>query len=370
MAKLLVIVSYKVFPPQMGGQKGIVFFYDHLRKYHDLVMAVSRDNGTPQTEYGIESFLFNNHRIGLNVFQIRRLIGLIKKEGVDVIIAEHSYTGWLAWILKQWTGKPFIIHSHNLEASRFRQMGKRGWKLFHHYEKWIHQKADFSFFKTEEEKKMALHDFALSEKVCAVIPYGVPIIQKNPGAAQRVRQQFNLSTEFLFYFNGTLDYLPNRLAVETIIESIDPLLQESGIDYTILISGKNLSPHLEEKIKNRQQIRYVHYVDDVNGLYQASTLFLNPVINDSGVKTKLVEALANGCKVISTHSGATGIPPLVCDQNLVTTKDGDWPAFVAAILANLGPKAADISPAFIPYFSWPYIAKKAAGYIQDVVSHA
>lgn len=354
----------------MGGQKGIVFFYDHLRQYHDLVMAISGDNETTHSDYRVEDCLYNNQRIGLNIFRINRLRRLIQTESVDAIIAEHSYTGWIAWILKKWTGKPFFIHSHNIEASRFRQMGKRSWKAFHHYEKWIHQKADFSFFKTEEEKTFALRNFALTEKACAVIPYGVPTITKNPDAAQQVRQQFDISTEFLFYFNGTLDYTPNLQAVEVILEIIDPLLQDAGIDYTILISGRNLSPHQEQKITDRQRIRYLQYVEDVNALYQASTLFLNPVINDSGVKTKLVEALANGCKVISTHSGATGIPSTVCDQNLIITKDGDWPAFVNAILSNLEPKAAEISPAFIHYFSWPYIAKKAAGYIQDVVSHA
>lgn len=370
MAKLLVIVSYKVFPPQMGGQKGIVYFYDHLQQHHNLVMAVSRDNETPETVYRVENCLFNHQRMGLNIFRINRIRNLIKQESVDVIIAEHSYTGWLAWILKKWTGKPFFIHSHNMEASRFRQMGKRSWRWFYHYEKWIHQKADFNFFKTEEDKSFALRSFALTEKKCAVIPYGVPTIPKNPAAAKQVRQQFNIGTEYLFYFNGTLDYTPNRQAVETIINTIDPHLQNAGIDYTILISGMNLSLHLQQKIKKSKNIRYLHYVEDVNVLYQASTLFLNPVINDSGVKTKLVEALANGCKVISVHSGAAGIPPGICGQNLVLTKDGDWPAFVAAIQANLSQKTVELSPTFFTYFSWPYIAKKAAGFIQDVVSHA
>jgi glycosyltransferase involved in cell wall biosynthesis len=370
MANLLVIVSYKVFPPQMGGQKGIVHFYEHLKQHHSIFMVVSSDNSLVDLGYYVENFLFNNLRIGRNMLHLRRLKNIIKKEKIEAIIAEHSYTGWIGWLLKTWTGIPLIIHSHNIEASRFRQMGKKGWKWYQRYEAWIHKRADFSFFKTEEEKNFAIRVYALQEDKCGTIPYGVNSVRMIPDAAQKIKVQYQITNEHLFYFNGTLDYAPNREAVERIIDTIHPFLQARSLDFTILISGKNLSPQLLQKIETVKNIVYLHYVDDVNLLYQASTLFLNPVINDSGVKTKLVEALTNNCTVISAKSGATGIPKDVCGPKLIITRDGDWPAFVAAMLENLSPKTNDISTGFLAYFSWPNIAKKAAHQIQAVINHA
>lgn len=370
MAKLLVIVSYKVFPPQMGGQKGIVHFYGNLSQHHEIIMVGSSDNEAETPGYRIENMLYNNHRMAFNLLRLRWLKNLIEKENIDAIIAEHSYTGWIAWLLKRLTGKPFIIHSHNIEASRFRQMGKSYWKAYLRYERWIHQKADFSFFKTREEKDYAVNKFSLPTDKCSVIPYGVSNVAIIPAAEQKLRELYHIETQFIFYFNGTLDYTPNRQAVERIVSAIDPALTKARIDYTILISGKNLCDDLQQQIKKSANILYLDYVEDVHLLYQASTLFLNAVTNDSGIKTKLVEALANGCKVVSTQSGATGIPKDLYGQKLIITPDGDWEAFVTAMLENLSKTASQLPSYFFSYFSWPEIAQKAAGRIQATIKHA
>ena len=354
----------------MGGQKGIVHFYQHLKQHHIIVMAASSDNETADPGYRVENILFNHRRMGLNLLRLARLRNIIQSEGIDAIIAEHSYTGWIAWLLKKWTGIPFMIHSHNIEASRFKQMGKKGWKWYGGYEKWIHQKADFNFFKTEDEKLFAVREFSLLPQKCGIIPYGVSLNEKIAGAEQKFQQQYNLCNQYIFYFNGTLDYAPNQKAVERIIDSINPQLIDSGIDYTILISGKNLSSRLQHKIETTANIDYMQFVDDVELVYQASTLFLNPVINDSGIKTKVVEALANGCTVISTESGATGIPKNICSQKLIVTKDGDWKAFVAAILENLSNTQTELPSFFFSYFSWPNIAQKAARQMQETINNA
>ncbi|HEV7333525.1 MAG TPA: glycosyltransferase family 4 protein [Flavisolibacter sp.] len=370
MAKLLVIVSYNVFPPHMGGQKGIVHFYEHLKQHHSIVMAVSNDNEIIDTGYPVKNILFNNRHIALNLLRLHQLKTIIKKEKIDGIIAEHSYTGWIAWLLKKWTGKPFFIHSHNIETSRFKQMGKRGWGWYRRYEKWIHQKADFNFFKTEEERQYALRSFSVSPLKCDVVPYGINRLKKITDAHKKLRQLYNVQSRYIFYFNGTLDYAPNHEAVERIINNINPLLQQSGIDFIILISGKHLSPLLLQKVKQAKTIRYIQFVENVEMIYQASTLFLNPVRNDSGVKTKLVEALANNCTVVSTKSGATGIPKALCGQKLVTTEDGDWVSFVDAVLANATNPPADMPIEFFAHFSWSNIAEKAASQIQANVNYA
>jgi glycosyltransferase involved in cell wall biosynthesis len=370
MARLLVIVSYKVFPAQMGGQKGIVHFYDHLKLQHAIRLAVSGDNEELPNSYPVDRILFTHSRMALNILRISAMRKMIRTYRINAIIAEHSYTGWMAWLLKKWTGIPFIIHSHNIECSRFRQMGRRGWKAYQHYEKWIHRKADFSFFKTEEEKQFALKAFSLSASRCDVIPYGVNRVKKVANANQKLRQKYGIRARYIFYFNGTLDYLPNQVAVEHIVNDINPLLQEAGIDYIFLISGKGLSPILQQAIQQANNLCYIGFAEDLELVYQGACLFLNPVINNSGVKTKLVEALANNCTVVSTESGATGIPKDLCGQKLVTTEDGNWHAFTNAILDMMAQAGTNVTDEFLTYFSWSNIAQKAARQIQVTINHA
>jgi glycosyltransferase involved in cell wall biosynthesis len=370
MAKLMVIVSYKVFPAQMGGQKGIVKFFLYLKKYHSIQMVASFENEVSVAYFPVEKMLYSHRKMALNIRQLFVLRKKIKKDNIDCVVAEHSYTGWMAYLLKKLTGKPFVIHSHNIEASRFRQIGKQGWKLYRHYEKWIHRKADFNFFITEEDQQVALQQFGLPKSKCAVIPYGIDEFKKVKNAENKVKALYGIESTYLFYFNGTLDYLPNTRAVENLIDSVCPLLDRKNLCYTLVISGNRLSPMLQNKIENVQNIRYLGFVDDVEMLYQASDLFLNPVINDSGVKTKVIEALANHCTVVSTESGATGIPCRLCGDKLKTAEDNDWKGFVNKMVECLNKPFKETPATFFYHFSWNNIAQKAAEKIEAISFHA
>lgn len=370
MANLAVIVSYKVFPAHMGGQKGIVLFYQYLKAHHQIFMVVSDDNEPQGVPYKIEKILHPHRRMAFNAFKLFALRRLVRQHGIQCVIAEHSYTGWMALLLRWMTGVPFVIHSHNNEASRFRQMGKRGWKQYAQYERWIHQKADFNFFKTEEENLAAISSYQLDEKRCHVVPYGIERKNIIADARDLVRSRYNITSRYIFYFNGTLDYAPNKEAVVHLVEKINPLLVSAGIDFTLLISGKWLGSGLQEKISQTTTIRYLSFVDDAGLLYGAADLFLNPVLNDSGVKTKVVEALSHHCTVMSTQSGAAGVPLHLCPQKLLTAPDGNWGEFADRIIAALQQVPAKTPDAFFAYFAWEKIAQKAASCIDDTIHHA
>src|ERR1700741_3483995 len=134
---VLGIISYKVFPAQMGGQKCVDAFYSHLAKQTKVVLAVAKENVDTKNNTGeIFSFLYH-HKWGFaNLRFVYRLSKLIKQQNIDVICIEHSYLGWLGMLLKRFTKKPFIIRSHNIEAHRFRDMHKAGWRLYALYERW------------------------------------------------------------------------------------------------------------------------------------------------------------------------------------------------------------------------------------------
>ena len=89
---LLGIVSYKIFPARLGGQKGIADFYQFLSKDSEIVLATSNDNEVSDDPiFKIYPFLFNHWKGFLNLIYIPKLIGIIRKHKVDVILIEHSY---------------------------------------------------------------------------------------------------------------------------------------------------------------------------------------------------------------------------------------------------------------------------------------
>lgn len=367
MPNVLGIVSFRVFPTHMGGQKGVAVFYQYLQKHMPVFLAVSSDN---QESPGISLFriLFPNRSMFRNVSRIKSMEQIIEKHRIDVIIAEHSYAGWMAWQLQRRTGKPFLIHSHNIESERFRKMDKWWWKLYFRYERWIHRKAGYNFFISREDQDLAIREFGLDPQKCAVVTYGIrrPEVIRDK---RSIRRELGLSTDqFICLFNGTLDYTPNIEAVQCLIEKVIPLLRLRIPGFQMIINGNRARKPLIEQMLATEGLLYTGYVPDIDLYYQAADLFLNPVLNDTGIKTKLVEALANHCTAVSTQAGASGIDRSVCGNKLHVVPDGDWNAFAEAVVsaASLPPTATP--SLFFERYGWEHISEKAAGFITKLDS--
>ena len=139
-----------------------------------------------------------------------------------------------------------MIRSHNIEAHRFRDMQRLFWQTYHSYEKYVHRKADHSFFITEEDLNYAITNWQLKPEKCTVITYGVKpeagIDTSKPVLRRRILEYFKIPTNsLLFLFNGTLNYTPNTDALHIIVYELLPRLREKKISFTIFICGSDLS---------------------------------------------------------------------------------------------------------------------------------
>jgi glycosyltransferase involved in cell wall biosynthesis len=110
-----------------------------------------------------------------------------------------------------------------------------------------------------------------------------------------------------------------------------------------------------------KNIIYGGFVDDINVYFKGADIFINPVTDGGGIKTKLVEALGYGLSVVSTKSGAIGIPLSVTGNKLYCIENTDWPGFAKAI-AGADPGAA-IPSTFFDHFYWGNITAKVKSII-------
>lgn len=363
---VLGIVSYNIFPAQMGEQKGVAGFYRQLALHADVTLAVSRDNDPAAAGFGdIRPFLFNNRSASLNIFHLRRLRKLIAQKHVDVIIIEHSFFGLLGAMLQRMTHKPFVIHSHNIEALRFRDMGRSWWWLYARYERSVHLKAAHSFFVTADDMQWAIDNWQLSPSKCSVVTYGADMAEPLPPqekaiARKRLADQYGLSPDTrLFLFNGTLDYVPNTDALRIIVSELLPLLRKQDVPFKIFVCGKNLSNEWQQVLKRQPEIIYTGYVDDLDPYWYGADCFINPVTLGGGIRTKLVEALSRGLTVISTATGAKGIPADASGQKLQLVADYEWASF-AQVMMQQELHVFEATPrAFQNSFHWEPIVRKA-----------
>lgn len=364
MYKVLSLVTFRVYPTLMGGQKGVALFYKYLGNHAQIVIVASSDNLLDHP--AVLNKLYRNKLIIFNLFKLKWLKQVAMSEKPDVIIAEHSYPGLFTFLLHKATGIPFIIHSHNLEFKRFKEMNRRWWKWYFQYEKWVHKKAGHSFFISEDDRKEAIDLFKLDQNQTSVITYGVE--KGSILSREKARSILGLHPEeIIILFNGTLDYKPNLDAVLNILEKINPVLRSHLFQYKIIITGNRASAELISKMKRDSNIQYAGYVENIDLYYQSANIFINPVTNNTGVKTKVIEAIANHCQTISTVSGASGLNTNVCGNMLHIIEDHNWHHFIEKILSLCQANKENTPEIFYDTYSWTNIVIKADKEIKKLI---
>ncbi|MDE3126343.1 MAG: glycosyltransferase family 4 protein [Bacteroidota bacterium] len=363
---ILALISYKVFPAEMGGQKGIADFYHYLSTYDQITILASKNNALNDIPFVSKfNYMFPHGKGLLNLLKLPFVVQLIYKKKIDLIIVEHSYWGWYGYILRLITGVPFIIHSHNIEAFRFKMQGNKFWRFYGIYEKKIHQLCNYQFFKCADDADYAFHFWHIPYSKMVIIPYGThfattPETDYKINARNTLIHQFKISPNtFLLLFNGTLNYTPNKEALEKILQNIVPALKQANFLFCLLICGKNLPQKFKHQIeKQYPEIQYIGFVDNFNLIMAGVDALILPGMLATGIKTKIIEALALNTVVITTKTGARGIPDDTNLTNLICVNDKDGNAFNKEII-SLQPSKCCTPQSFYNTFYWGNIAKMA-----------
>lgn len=127
-------------------------------------------------------------------------------------------------------------------------------------------------------------------------------------------------------FVGNMKTAANVDSVRMIIDQILPLSKKlKRIDF---IGG--CPDYLVDEYKSNKRVRFTGRVDDLRPYVKATDLFLSPLAYGTGIKTKILEAMAMGMPVITNSIGAEGIPGenkiqwLTSDDFQVLAEYIDW----------------------------------------------
>ena len=128
-------------------------------------------------------------------------------------------------------------------------------------------------------------------------------------------------------FVGFFRHEPNVEAVRYFCSEVLPLVRKHCPDVHFRIVGA-YPPEVVRQLGTMPGVEVTGRVDDISAYYRQSTLFVTPVLQGSGTRLKLLEAMASGCPVISTTIGAEGIDIVDGEHALIADTA---PAMSAAI---------------------------------------
>lgn len=361
--KIYAIISYPFLPATTGGEISTLQILSFLGLQTDLkVFTVDPYKPVNPKDFSFElqfGMRFKASRY-LNIFLLFTIIRGIKNHRADAIFFDQPFMGWMIPFIRLFTGKKVFIRSNNIEFLRFKSMGKSWWPLMKLYEKWVYKFSSLVIFVSDIDQEKAIHLFGLNPNHTLLTPYGIPQEtepEKILHASNILRERHGLgSNQKIILFFATLSYQPNYEAVDFISDHIYSLLQEQlGEDFCILICGKNLPKNIEAKLANQKQIKYLGFVEDIETYIDGASVMINPILSGGGVKTKAIDTLGRGQTVISTVTGAEGIDPKVCGNNLKIAPDHHWPAFVKLIVEHMVQNKPQIPHSFFQTYSWPGI---------------
>jgi polysaccharide biosynthesis protein PslH len=137
-------------------------------------------------------------------------------------------------------------------------------------------------------------------------------------------------------FVGGLDYKPNLDSLAYYQREIFPALKAAPVLHHI-----GNAPEPLRRLFSEQVVRFEGYVSNLAARLRDAAFFVAPIVSGTGIKTKVLEAMAAGVPVLTTPEGVSGLQVehrrhcFVCER----------PADFAAAMRSLGDRglAAELS---------------------------
>lgn len=230
-------------------------------------------------------------------------------------------------------GVPTIIDAHNVEYQILRRYGsrlgrmspvrlavEREWRAVRTYEGRVYGAARLVFAVSDEDasaiRQMA-PDVRLAVAGIAVDTDAVRPVTTPPAGREVL-------------FVGGLHWPPNVEAVAFFLDDVWPRVSAACPDARFTVVGRRDNPlaRLRESLPG---VTFAGYVDDLERFYERRPLVVAPILSGSGLRVKILDAMAHGLPVVSTTVGCEGIGAHH-GQHLLTA---DAPAHFADAVVSL-----------------------------------
>lgn len=258
-----------------------------------------------------------------------RLVGILEQERYDIIQLEHLYLcQYLRDIRKVSDGK-VILRAQNIEnrvwqdyvlkmknpfLRKYLEMERHKLERFE-----LRMAAEVDGIITFTETDAAYFRNNTGRKEVASIPIGIDL--SNMAGVDLERQYLDFP---IIYHLGSMDWRPNIQGLRWFVKKILPAVVRVLPDIRIFIAGRNMPHRFFGYATGNLTVEGV--VDDALKYQEDKAILVVPLLSGSGIRVKILEAMALGKTVISTSLGATGIPAVHNESILIADSPEEFAA--------------------------------------------
>jgi len=172
-------------------------------------------------------------------------------------------------------------------------------------------------------------------------------------------------------FTGVMDYDPNEDAAIYFCDAILPAIQERYPQMEFWVVGKDPTERVR-MLAQRPGVHVTGGVPDVRPFLETAGIFVCPLRFGSGVKNKILAALAMGKAVVATRVSLEGLDLREDEHVLAAHEPGMFAAQVIRLIEDPGmaTRLARSGQAFVrAEYSWERSATLMEGLLLDAVNH-
>jgi polysaccharide biosynthesis protein PslH len=150
----------------------------------------------------------------------------------------------------------------------------------------------------------------------------------------RPDRNHNCSNTETLLFQGSMDWFPNRDAVEFFARAILPLVRAECPDVKFIVAGRNPPPGFVTKLSADNGIEFTGTVPDMLPYLHAATVVVVPLRLGGGTRIKILEAGATGKPIVSTSVGAEGLELEAEKQIILADDPSEFASSVVTLLRD------------------------------------
>jgi len=251
---------------------------------------------------------YNAERFVVPAFS-EKLRFLLGEKKFDIIQLEGLYLMPYLPVIRSCTSTPVVLRAHNVESEI--------WLRKFHQEQSLLKKAytgilasrlrrmeiasvnQYDLLVTITERDADFFEKYGNEKPLEIIPFGID-------PADYPEPVFQTDSPSLFYI-GALDWQPNISGLLWFLEEVWAEVKREFPHLAFHIAGRNAAPELQKRI-HRHPVVFHGEVPSSRDFMRDKNILVVPLFAGSGIRVKIIEAMAMGKTVISTELGTEGIP--------------------------------------------------------------
>ncbi|MGM0408320.1 MAG: glycosyltransferase family 4 protein [Bacteroidota bacterium] len=240
----------------------------------------------------------------------KKLIELLNTESFDVLQVEGLYMlQYLKTIQNYFSGK-IVYRPHNIEHEIWKRNSDETKSLI----KKIYFRILAHRLKNLEISFLNKYDYIIpispkdsdyyttlgNKKPSLTAPFGLDFKKIQPDKLNKNYRNI--------IFIGALDWIPNQKGLIWFIQNCWESVIKADHNIQLLIAGRNAPGWLKKIIQKKHRIQFLGEIENAHHFISNNGPLIVPLFAGSGIRVKIIEAMALKKCIISTSIGAEGIP--------------------------------------------------------------